>query len=298
MKPRVVTKMEKTIVNVINGEEIIIRKQLVTDDVLRYVINLGKYLKRKYPDYEAVHVGKTHSVNGDIQLLKQSDTGALLVKTIELKFVKKTKKGTLANLGQDFLYRNNVFDLSWKEHSKDFNLQEKIIDIMKKYGYANKSISTQKAFTEEGRRIREDAKKGDMYAMICKDEIIKLANSEKMKFLEKVDYVSKEDLKLFYINMIFGNHRINSYDKDISKHIETNNVDGQIEIYYLNLNDGSVATEDSELEGLISEHFDMEHTIENACVTITYKREPIMRISLNYKNVFQGIKNPAINVFI
>ena len=231
------------------------------------------------------HNGNDYSTRGDVILPNGTE--------VELKYL-KSGKGTLGNITQDAFTIYDIFDcLSWSVQRKESGYNEQRKDILKIY---NPKVSD-KDGTSIVNSIK-DIKDED------KEKIINLANKNKIeyiKLLSKSNY-NKEKLAKFVMLMIGGFHTIKMIKANMDKSIDDikNIATDKYKIVYI-YPDGN-KEEDIKKIMDIFEDIDKFNIDFKECkqqnIVIRYDKIPILQVVFHWKNKFQGIKTPCLNVFL
>ncbi|MEJ2250877.1 MAG: hypothetical protein P8Y70_13140 [Candidatus Lokiarchaeota archaeon] len=293
---------------------------------------LSEKIQIDFPDLErAEHIGNIYGKKeiGDIKL-KNKNSNELWY--LELKMSEtKSGKGTLANISQNALTTSNLFIgnniLSWYEFRKKHNFRGEILEDLNNYNYPLKvekgterqQIIKKAAYLKkEFFRITKLKSTTNLSSIITnflnnketKDialiiyNIIEKAKENKIKYL---DYLKKfkqnsENIKKFVIAMLIGYHTQDQlktvleipYEKifEIINYYSvyyTNEVNGNIEISRDNLGQEVRDLIDSEIKVNIPKN-------QTNCL-IESNGVSILRIVFHWKNKFQGIQTPCLNIF-
>lgn len=306
--------MEKNVVRVLMS-----KKPLITPAHKWYGHMLGfvKFIKKTYPSFKKVqHIGNKYSgLRGDIKIYKKS--GA--VEYIELK-ASETEfgRGTLANISQNavteyglIINKEEEEILSWSELRKTKKFRDRVESFLNTFKYPRKVD-----FYDKARVIRKMAKKGNLRAMAIKRLISKLAKKDKKEYINHIRQfqVNEENLKKFLFCMLNGIH----VKKDISNFmakIKVGNLRKSSALtttLYGNVKKGKiVVTREKNKIGILLnryENFKFSFPEETGDTIYTYvscnrkgknKRDiKILGLVYHWKNIFQGIKTPCINVFL
>lgn len=287
-----VESAEKMVVELLNGK--LIPKN---HPEYRRIINVYNYIIKKYPNIKyAEHIGNNYDTIGDI-LIKIKKIRLFLTTMeeiyIELKFL-KGGKGTLANISQDGLTKYNIFDgISWSEYRKKYNQKENIEKILDEYSYP-KELS----FENKGRYIRDNENKTTIK---IRERIVKYdreIKQEYIKYLETLNY-DKENLKKFVLLLLFGRHTEKMITEGMKKNInQIINKKIKYEIYYI-YESKIIEKEYSEIKKILDEDLNIEFKEDetNIIIRTNKTKTNILRIVFHWKNVFQGIETPCLNIF-
>lgn len=305
--------MEKSVVRVLMS-----KKPLITPAHKWYGHMLGfvRFIRNNYSGFKKVeHIGNKYSgLRGDIKIYKKDGS----VEYIELK-ASETEfgKGTLANISQNAITEYSLVNskrrkkiLSWSEFRKWRNFRDFVEKLLDEYEYPRKFN-----FEEKARYIREKAKSGDKIAIIVKKYISKLAKQNKKGYINYIRQfqVNEENLKKFLFCMLNGIH----VKKDILSFMNKTKIENLkrstalITTLYGNIKKGEIiiAKEKNKMGILLSnyENFNFTFPEETQDTVYTYisctrqgkakKEVRILGLVYHWKNIFQGIKTPCINVF-
>ncbi|WEL19506.1 hypothetical protein [Candidatus Nanohalococcus occultus] len=274
---------------------------------------------------ELEHAGNSYDSLGDFIAKDDGKT------YIEAKFVRKT--GTLANPGQDVL---TEFDLvenaeSWSGFREKIGFPEKVEKELKKYPDYPEDMPEWKYKTarykrakhlkdvinasrgptaKKAREVLEDESSSDNQKLAAEiiQEIVQKDREEKLKYLEHLasKEQNSENVKKFVFLLLCGYHTQGKIEQQFSRDVEDITQflqDKSYEIYSVDKNsaDVSVKTPSEVLEDLISADIGLEFDKENTKVEITAnsaeRSDTVLEMAYNWKNKFQGIQNPSINVF-
>ena len=307
--------MEKSVVRLLMGKPPLIDKN---HKWFKHMLAFVNYLNKKYPNFRQVkHTGNQYGqTRGDLQLITKSSKTVY----IELKASETRKgKGTLANISQDaFTDYGLIFGqgkkkpLSWSEFRKTNKFQQKIKRLLGQYQFP-KGFD----FYQQARLIREKAKKGDLKAIRIKKAIFALAKQDKRNYLNYIRQfpINKANLKKFVFCLLSGIHtrkEILSFMKGTTVRNLAKNL-GLVTTLYANLQRKKVVvTKDKNTPTVLFklstklEFSFPEESREKVYTYVTYcqrkekraKPEKLLGLVLHWKNIFQGIKTPCINVFL
>lgn len=320
----IVQKAEKIAVKLINNEELSFEeKDHPFNKLNKKFVDI---IKEKYPNIKkAEHLGNQYNTIGDICLILEDERTIF----IELKYL-KTGFGTLCNISQNALTQLDIYNCeSWSDFRKkrkhaqtvrnfldQFDYPDEIRDDKTKKSIYEKATYLKRIINPEGKDIEplceEIIKNGSQYSenkKLAARIILNIINFDrkiKLEYLSllKNSYVNKEKLKRFCFLILTGTHTIRDLKENMNKDLEgllekTRNY----KIYYLYKESLEIKEETNLNEyGKILRN-DIEVRIkENQTSLIVYslidnKREKIIRISFHWKNKFQGIQTPCLNIF-
>lgn len=293
--------------------------------------DLADYISRDLEEFggvvEAEWTARNHSKVGDIDV----KTGNGDIVHCELKVLSNTgRKGTLGNISQATFKEFKLFSnikYSWKEHRRqNNNYKSKSIDILNQYDYypddiESMSNNTIKKRAAMGRHLRDvlDVPTGNKVKKIAEQKI----NHNERKVQEAAEIVIdvtelESKTRRDYINYLQSLNQNNTNIKKISilllsgfkkqSHLEENwggdikNIKNTLEdkyrtyyCYESKVKNSSRARTIKELTKDKSFKFNFENNRSLYVSTENHKK--ILTFSLNWKNVFQGIKTDSINVF-
>lgn len=306
--------MEKGVANILMGKKPLIKP---THKWYRHMLGFVRFIKKNYPSFKkAKHIGNQYGgLRGDIKIWQKNGS----VKYIELK-ASETRfgKGTLANISQNAVTEYGLIAnkkgekiLSWREFREKENLRNKIESFLDVYKYPKKID-----FDEKARLIRKNAKRGDKKAIAIKKLIVNIAKKDKKEYINYIrEFQSNEDnLKKFLFCMLNGIHVKN----DIVDFMTKTKIDNLkkssalIITLYGNVKRGKVfiTKEKNKIGILLNQYKDFKFSFpeELGDKVYTYigcnkrkqdnKEVKILGLVYHWKNIFQGIKTPCINVFL
>ena len=316
---------EKIVVDLLN-KKIISAKQK-KNKWIKHSLETEKAIIRDFGDIkQAEHIGNTYGAGeiGDIKILTDDWI------YIELKMSESKKgKGTLANISQNALTVSNLFRkediMSWSEFRDHFNFPKRVLDLLNEYkeypsnlgsGSINNQIKKKGAFLKK--KFIEKTGNKNIANVVCKYintpsisqvasiicTIIKLARQDKIDYLNYLKDIEQdpEHIKKFIIAMYIGyhtreqlNHILNLKYNDIFKILNTYYV------YYTNERRGKILVSKDDLGKEIQEIIKSDVKIAFAddqtnCI-IQSNDKKILRVVYHWKNKFQGIQTPCLNIF-
>ena len=304
--------MEKSVVRVLMGKKSLINN---SHKWFRHMVAFVEYINKNYPNpYRVEHIGNKYGkLRGDIKIVTKKDD----IIYIELKASETRKsRGTLANISQDSLtlYRligkkNSEKPLSWSEFRKKVSFKKRVEGLLSSYSYPEGF-----GFYEKARYIREKAKIGDKKALGIKKSIMMLARGNKKDYLNYIRHfpVKEANLKKFVFCMLNGIHT----QKEILSFLKRKKLDflktrTSIITLYANLKNDKVVVSKEEnmsedvLKNSVNLRFDFPKKFVDkvyAYVIIYVKKRgkyrKLLGLIYHWKNIFQGIKTPCINVFL
>jgi len=316
---------ERIVVDLLN------KKQISTEQKrnkwIKHSIGTEKAIIRDFRDIkQAEHIGNTYGAGeiGDIKILTDDWI------YIELKMSESKKgKGTLANISQNALTSSNLFKkediMSWSEYRNHLNFPKRIIDILNEYkeypnnfrsGSINTQIKKKGAFLKK-KFIEKIGKKNiarvvcnyintpsisQVASIICK--IIKLARQDKLDYLNYLKDIEQdpEHIKKFIIAMYIGYHTREQLTHILNlKYNDIFKILNRYYVYYTNERKGKIVVSKDDLGKEIQEIIKSDVKIAFAddqtnCI-IQSNDKKILRVVYHWKNKFQGIETPCLNIF-
>jgi hypothetical protein len=306
-----IEEAEKIIVKILNSQK------LTTSDRENYWIDhafaIAKKIKEDFPYIKiARHLGNRYDNTGDILILSNKREFFIETKMSDTK----TGIGTKANIGQDALTENLLFEnnpKSWSEFRRDKKHEEWVNDYLNHFvkypKYILKITNPILQKEEKARYLRELKKKKNKTA----ENILNLIHERDKK--EKIEYLNylkgqkqrKEMIKKFFVLITLGIHK-----KDVLENlIKSNNFFQEAQnlfVYYSNIFQGKVIVHKEDVGEKVRKI--MERFLDFAiifpkdvthCKIVGIKkdgsREPLLQIVLHWKNIAQGIKTPCLNIF-
>lgn len=318
-------KLEKEVVKLLNGDHLL--------QALDYSRALADRIKEDFKNIEkAEFIGRTYSEPGNIKVYLKDKK----VVYIELKFL-TSGKGTKANIGQNALTELGLFNdgnvIGWEKFRKDKKFDEKVLEYLESFkDYDLTTLSRYKGNEKEkkARYLRDllapksgesiekaierssmnfDAKKKKAAEIV--EKILKLAEKDKLDYIAYLKRLkqNKENIKKFTILILLGIHKERNIKKFMEKFDELinslNNRNFIYVIYYV-YKSGEISSEDltDKVNNLVkAKDFEIEFPNNETNIIIKFKDpgtgnwKRVLRIVLNWKNVFQGIATPCLNIF-
>jgi hypothetical protein len=284
-------------------------------------------LKADFPTIQrARHIGNEYKTVGDIRLELRGGG----IKFIELKFLdEEGGTGTLANISQDALTQYGLIEAeSRSDFLKRKRHYEWVADEFRKVpGYSNLPAHVkQSRIHEVAGELKELIGVGRRNAEFIAREVLADRSALKQKRLaaqaiinitkrdrnEKIEYIrdlkqasasiNRERLKRFTLLLLTGNHTADLITEEIEKPIETWINRDDYEIYYGYKGSGEVVREDmAHVRSLANCEYDLEFRDDQVNIivfrTCAGARTDTLRIVVHWKNKFQGIQTPCLNIF-
>lgn len=317
---------EKLIVNILSDDS--------TLETGNAWYDIGEQMAEKIDDdfsniAEAEHIGNSYDTLGDIVITTDDDSEVY----IETKFVGDSGSGTLANLWSNCLTDLNQFEnaISWDEFRELSNHDAWVNSHLNRFNYPstldlpedNKSTRYEKAshlkdiigWTKgsntdtTAEEILDDTEATENQTLaaeiIC--TITELDGDERSKYIHLLQDRAQNQpmIKRFFILLILGVHT----EKKIKEYSETpigelHNETDQYLMYIGNRENNNLKNLNPTdyIDRLVDKEFSYRIDAENdSSLEIVTEWEgeerPILSASLNWKNKFQGIETPSVNIF-
>lgn len=306
--------MEKSVVRVLMG-----KNPLITPAHKWYghMVGFVQSIKKTYPNLKSVkHIGNKYSgLRGDIKISQEDGS----VKYIELK-ASETQfgKGTLANISQNAITEYGLVTnkrgekiLSWGKFREKNNFRNQVENFLDIYKYPQEVD-----FDERARLIRKHAKEEDKKAAAIKKLIANLAKKDKKEYINYIRkfQTNENNLKKFIFCMLNGIH-VKRDILDFMTKTRINNLKrGSALITTLcgNIKRGKVfvTKERNKIDVLLNQYENFKFSFPEGLGDKVYayiscnkrkqdkKEVKIIGLVYHWKNIFQGIKTPCINVFL
>jgi hypothetical protein len=308
-----IEQMERSVVQYLNK-----KKPTVSpgDKWYKHMEAFVHYIIERYPKIaEAYHVGNEYGTEvGDIKLLLEDrSTYYIELKSSETPF----GRGTLANISQDSVTEYELLIppkgttiLSWSEFRELHGLKTAIQAALN----LNK-IAPALRFEDKARFIRDKANAGDPQARKIVNIITNLANDDKKEYINYLKFFTpnEENIIKFVFCLLNGIHtmpEIKQFMNSVSScHLQDRHEE-QITLY-ANLQGGDVIVTErkSKIRAMLDDNdrfsilFPDEFAESNnnyivCCDKATCTEKKLLSFVFHWKNVFQGIQTPCINVFL
>lgn len=290
---------------------------------------LAERIRRDFPNRTAVrHAGNSYDSLGDLIVESDGDRTFL-----EAKFV--TSGGTRANLGQDTLTQFELFEgaTAWSEFREEIGFPEDreallrqfddYPDDVRDWSYKSavydrakhlKNVIDVSRGQNMGSRADEvladpDATETQREAARIINEILALDREEKLAYFDHLRDAeqNQRNVETFAHLIVCGYHTADAlrehFDDDlaeIKRLLETDSY----RLYEVNKNSGTVTVENpSELLADFEwEDTRVEIPENGTSVSVVTgppgNRRRVLNIAYNWKNKFQGIQTPSMNVFV
>jgi len=314
---------EQIVDKLLNGVDV--PEKLRRHKLFSHAEALAERIKRDFPNIrKSYHVGNIYGTSlGNIKLELLDGRSVFL----EIKFL-SGGTGTRANIGQDSLTKFGLFEgkniLSWKafreKKSHEIWVEEKLDEFMnyppsyktiyEKASYLKSVLNTRGGESAEraANRVLSDQTLPGEKALAAKivKEIVNRDHEEKLEYIEYLETLKQnhENIKKFLYLILAGVHTERHlrvmWNKPLSEILEV--LGHEYCVYYIFKVSLRVTVEDltKKLRNLMDN--DTFISFRKADALISFKDErigevPILRIVFHWKNIFQGIKTPCLNVF-
>lgn len=303
---RTVELMEKEVARFLNDERYI---STLDPYIVRRVRGLASYIREQYEFASAQHIGNVYGTSiGDIRLAGRTTYH------LELKFV-KSGTGTRANISQNALTHNRLFEessvLSWQKFRciKDHNSW--VFDLLSQYAHFPFDPSTlkptQRSISKMGRIVR-DRVSVDTDARRVRDAIVRKDKEEKLEYLGYLSTLkqNRDNILKFALLILMGRHTVHAMRPfeylDLAQTVARLPDNYQVIYVYKKAKD---EYRRENLHTLLRNIHLFEARLAfrrgQTNVAIEFSRDGeclvVLRFSLHWKNVFQGIETPCLNVF-
>jgi len=288
---------------------------------------LAKRIKRDFPNIRrSHHVGNIYGTSLGNMKLELLDGEVVF---LEIKILSQGS-GTRANISQDTLTNFSLFEgkniFSWKafreknshnerlnkELNKFINYPSDVGTIYQKASYLKGLLKTRGGESTESAAKRvlsvpTSSRENALAARIV-IEIMREARAEKVEYIEYLKTLKQnhENIKKFLFLILAGGHTKQylkeNWNKSLSEILEV--LGQEYLVYYIYKNTLRVKLENltKKLRNLIDKDIFISSRKGQTNVLISFidKRGdevPILRIVFHWKNIFQGIKTPCLNIF-
>lgn len=322
---------EKIIIDLLNNRGL--SENQLKNKWIKHCYELEKAMKRDFSEIrEAKHIGNLYGKGeiGDIRILTNENPNWIY---IELKMSESPKgKGTLANISQNALTTSNLFIgnnvFSWNTFRKRNNFNQKVIHELNKYkeypislnkGSVNTQISNKAEYLKK--KFQDFfglSKRTSISDKVCKQintksiaeiaqiccNIVKMAREDKISYLSYLKQIKQDDdnIKKFTIAMLIGyhteaqlNHILSIPYKEILKILDFYYV------YYTNEKGSTITISSDDLgrdvNQIIKGNIKIEFPEDQTNCLIKSDSKTLIRIVFHWKNKFQGIETPCLNIF-
>jgi len=290
---------------------------------------LAERIEDDFPDRTAVrHAGNSYDSLGD--LVVKSPDGETFV---EAKFV--AGGGTRANLGQDTLTDFGLFvdATAWSDFREEIGFPEDRKALLQQFdGYPDdvRDWSYKSAVYDRAKHLKNvvdvsrgqntgsradevladpDATETEREAARIIDAILKLDREEKLAYFDHLREAEQDSraIETFAHLIVCGYHTADAlsehFDRDLDEIKRLIGTDAY-RLYEVNRNTGSVTVENPAdlLAGFEWEDTRIEIPEDGTSVSVVTgppeNRRRVLNVAYNWKNKFQGIQTPSMNVFV
>lgn len=305
-----IEEAEKIIVKILNSQKL---NNLDRENYwIKHAFAIAKKLQEDFSNIKkAYHLGNRYDNIGDILIL--ADEKRFFIET-KMSYT-KTGVGTKANISQDALTENRLFEdepKSWSKFRKDKKHEEWVNEYLNQFKKYPKSIlkitnsTLQKE--EKARYLRELKKKKNKTAINILNMIHERDKKEKIEYLNylRQQKQQKEMIKRFFVLTILGIHKQEIMDRLIKNSSFFQEIQ-DLFIYYSNVSQEKIIVrkENSgeKIKKILKEFSDFKIIFPigvTHCKIVGIKKgdqQPLLQIVLHWKNIAQGIKTPCLNIF-
>jgi len=295
------------------------------------VKTLEEKIMNQFPNIErATHVGDRYNLPGNIELVLEDGR----VVYVEIKLV-AGGVGTRANISQDSLTDLNLFEedtISWSGFRRARGHEEWVLELLDKFENYPKDCQTRsrkRTIEKKASYLKEGvlgAKTGNIDPIIRTvlsdlqaptetrlaasiiDKIMEEDRREKIKYIKYLERrkQNSDNIKRFTVLILAGFHSKKAI-RGVG-HLQLERIVGMSErgfyrVYYVNKRNLTVRVQDmtSELAELMKRGLRIFFKEEETNVTIGFEESgtetDVLRVVFHWKNIFQGIKTPCLNVF-
>ena len=318
---------EKLTVQLANGAEP--DDDLIDAGRLELAEALAERIRLDFPDRTAVrHAGNSYDSLGD--LIVESDGKETF---LEAKFV--ASGGTRANLGQDTLTQFGLFRdaTAWSDFREEIGFPEDREALLREFDDYPDDVrdwSYKSAVYDRAKHLKNvidvsrgqntgsradavladpDATETEREAARIVNEILELDREEKLAYFDHLRAAEQDPraIETFAHLIVCGYHTADAlrehFDADldaIKRLLETDSY----RLYEVNKNSGSVTVENPAelLAGFEWQDTRVEVPEDGTSVSVVTgppdDRRRVLNIAYNWKNKFQGIQTPSMNVFV
>ena len=290
---------------------------------------LAERIQRDFPDRTGVrHAGNSYDSLGDL-IVEAADGETFL----EAKFV--ASGGTRANLGQDTLTDFGLFvdATAWSDFREEIGFPEDRRALLRRFdGYPDdvRDWSYKSAVYDRAKHLKNvidvsrgqntgsradevladpDAAETEREAARIVNEILELDREEKLAYFDHLRAAEQDPraIETFAHLIVCGYHTADAlrehFDDDldeVKRLLETDSY----RLYEVNKNSGSVSVENPSelLAGFEWQDTRVEIPEDGTSVSVMTgppgDRRRVLNIAYNWKNKFQGIQTPSMNVFV
>jgi len=300
----------------------------------RCLKSLFDEVKVSYPNISrALFIGRSYNEPANVKLFLKDEK----VVYIELKLIEKGK-GTLANISQDALTSLGLFRHSsgqaipWSKFREINSFDSKVLKELRRFTKYPPNIDKnskedlarylrdQYIKPSPGQSIETKAKEilqrsNNLDEILVAEivlNILDLARKDKLDYINYLRTLSQDHDKIreFTILLLLGFHKMKSLEKGFLAFNQVISAlskgDYNFVTYYVVKSDCSIHKEDLSclIPKLLQTDFRIVFPQGQTDVLVEFKDSasnsyvPLLRIVFHWKNVFQGIKTPCLNVFV
>lgn len=304
-----IEKAEKIIIKILS------QKISEADEKNRWFVHacyLAGTIHANFPKFDSVsHLGNRYDDTGDILLVSKGKKFFLEIK------MSGTKKGigTMANISQDALTDNHLFDgniKSWSEFRENKKHDRWVNIYLNKYDNYPKNIfnvkNPAKKQEEKAEYLRKLSREGNKSAKVILDDIQKRDRKEKIDYLRYLGVKKQrpEMIKRFFILIALGVHKQEALKNLINKKNLLREIQNLL-VYYANSHKGEIIIRREDvgkrITKIVGKYSDFKIIFPDDrthCKIIGVKgkiRDPLLQVVYHWKNIAQGIKTPCLNIF-
>ena len=323
---KIVEEAEKIITKLLKREKLTNKEEDHPFNKLNY--KFTNLILKKYPDIiDVEHIGNHYDTRGDICITLKNSRKIYL----ELKFL-DTGVGTLCNISQNALTILKIYNCkSWSDYrtleNHEYNIKKEFENF--KYPQNINSMTTKSKIYKQAEYLKKDIlkipekqkseticadilehpKKYTPDKILAADIILKIIKYDKQIKIKYLDLLSKSKydeskFKLFCFLILTGIHTMPLLSKELNKNIDElfRNAENY-NVYYLYKKTNEIEEEKkSKYADIINNPISISVNPEETSLSVfsIYDhniKKKIISISLNWKNKFQGIETPCLNIF-
>ena len=304
-----IKEAELIIVKILNSERLSDTEQ--RNQWLRHALILAKKIKQDFPSIKhAEHLGNRYDNAGDIKVISQGKEFFIEIKMSDTK----RGKGTKANISQNALTENYLFrgnPKSWSDFRKDKKHQSWVTNALNKFfKYPDNILSIQnptQQIEEKARHLRKLKKR----KFLARNILNGIKERDKLEKIEYLSYLEqqKQDEKMiqkFYVLLMLGVHDMDVLKILIKDDQTFHNVENLI-VYYSNVVNKEIFIKKENIGANLTKILEQFNRLKivftkdsTSCKIVGIGKDsvmPLLRISLHWKNIAQGIQTPCLNIF-
>jgi len=321
----IVEEAEKIVAILVNGGDLSTEQK--KHPFLGLIKKFVTLIKNEHRNIKiAKAIGNDYSTPGDICIELDNNKK----RYIELKFLEKDGVGTLANISQNAMTSLGIFNCqSWQSFRKEIDHKQKVITLLNQFTYPFGKIKDSDPdfkISEAAEFLKEKINTGHRNVEnVCQEHIDSPNSSENQKLISnlilkiikmdrvfKIKYLSmlknaeldKDKLKKFAFLVLTGSHTQEILNSEMLKDFSSleKSIDNY-DVYYLYKKTLSIDKEDNlnNLYKIFENDIGVEIK-EDETNLIIYSldgsiRTDLIRVVYHWKNKFQGIETPCLNIF-